>query len=71
MTTADLICSRLPNRPLVSPGDVAAAFGFSTTNPIISAIQCGRLDAVRTAGRYFIARECAERYIRAEEGGAK
>ena len=64
MTTADLIISKLPNSPTVSPKDIAGATGMLTTVGVINAIQNGQLDAVKLGGRYIIARASAETYIR-------
>lgn len=64
MTTAELIISKLPDTPTVSPKDISAAAGMLTTVGVINAIQNGQLDAVKFGGRYIIARESAENYIR-------
>lgn len=64
MTTADLIISRLPNTQTLTPADIAGAAGMLTTVGVINAIQNGQLDAVKLGGRYIIARESAETYIR-------
>lgn len=63
MTTADLIISKLPDSPTVSPKDIAGAAGMLTTVGVINAIQNGQLDAVKIGGRYIIARTSAETYI--------
>lgn len=47
MATSDDIISRLPNKPLLAPIDIALACGMSTTLPIYEAIECGTLSAVR------------------------
>jgi hypothetical protein len=63
--TAELIASRLPGTPLVSPEEIAAAIGSRSTNPVLRSISVGRLAACRVGGRYVIARTEAERWIRA------
>ena len=47
MATSDDIISRLPNKPLLAPIDIAIACGMETTLPIYAAIECGTLSAVR------------------------
>lgn len=64
MTTAELIISKLPDSPTLSPKDIAGAAGMLTTVGVINAIQNGQLDAVKIGGRYIIARASAEIYIR-------
>lgn len=64
-STVDLILSRLPAKPLLSPRDVADALGTSTTQPVMQAIQTGSISSVVISGRYIISRTEAERYIRA------
>ncbi len=62
--TTALILSRLPRRPLLAPRDLADAYGYASSKPIIDAIQTGRLAASRSGRRYLIARTEAERYVR-------
>lgn len=62
--TVDLIVSRLPRTPLVTPEDIASAIAARTTNAIIRAIAVGHLAACRIGGRYLIARSEAERWVR-------
>lgn len=64
MTTAELIISRLPARPIVTPQDLAAAVGMSTTVGVVNAIQSGKIDAVKIGGRYYIGRDAAAAYVR-------
>lgn len=64
-STVDLILSRLPAKPLLSPRDVADAFGLTTTQTILLAIQTGKLACATIGNRFIISRTEAERYIRA------
>lgn len=66
-TTTQAIINQLPKKPLVSPADVAAAYGLASTNPILADIKVGRLAANTINGRYLISRSEAERYIEANE----
>ena len=61
--TVSLIVSRLPNKPLVSPADISAALGLSTTGPVLDAIADGKIAAARVGTRYIVAREEAARYL--------
>lgn len=65
--TTKAIIDHLPRKPLVSPADVAAAYGLASTNPILADIKVGRLAANTINGRYLISRSEAERYIEANE----
>jgi len=66
-TTTQAIINQLPKKPLVSPADVAAAYGLATTTPILADIKVGKLAANTINGRYIISRSEAERYIEANE----
>lgn len=66
-TTTQAIINQLPKKPLVSPADVAAAYGLASTNPILADIKVGKLAANTINGRYLISRSEAERYIEANE----
>ena len=57
----------LPRKPLLSPAEVAAAYGLATTNPILADIKAGRLAANRIGSQYVISRSAAEAYIAANE----
>ena len=61
--TARKIVSRLPDRPMLSPGDISAAFGLATTQPILQDIALGLLEAVKVGNRYIVSEEEACRYI--------
>lgn len=61
--TTKAIIDRLPKKPLLSPGDLAAACGLATNDPVIADIKMGKLQAVRIGGRYIVSFEAAKRYI--------
>ena len=61
--TAAAIVDRLPLKPLLSAREVADAIGATTTQPVLEAIEAGRLPAARPAGRYIISRNAAEKWI--------
>lgn len=63
--TTQAIIERLPNKPILIPAEIAAAFGMATTNPILDAIKRGRINASSVGGKFYIAREEAARYIEA------
>ena len=66
-TTTQAIIALLPKKPLLSPADVAAAYGLATTNPILADIKVGKLAANIVGGKYIISRSAAEAYIAANE----
>jgi len=61
------IIKMLPQKPLLSPADVAAAYGLATTQTILADIKVGRLAANIVGGRYVISRDAARDYIAANE----
>ncbi|MBQ8112195.1 MAG: hypothetical protein IJ146_03205 [Kiritimatiellae bacterium] len=65
--TTKAIIDRLPKKPILAPGDISAAFGMASTNPILADIKAGRLAANVVGGKYYIAREEAVRYIESTE----
>ncbi|MBR0506268.1 MAG: hypothetical protein IJJ84_12760 [Kiritimatiellae bacterium] len=65
--TTQAIVARLPRKPLLSPADIAAAYGLSTTNAIIAEIKTGRIAANVIGGKYVISRAAAEAYVAANE----
>ena len=65
--TTQVIIDQLPKKPLLSPADVAAAYGLATAVPIIADIKVGKLAANAINGRYIISRSAAEAYIAANE----
>ena len=65
--TTQAIIAQLPKKPLLSPADLAAAYGLATAVPIIADIKVGKLAANSINGRYIISRAAAEAYIEANE----
>lgn len=71
--TTQAIIDRLPDKPVLIPAEIAAAFGMADGGPIISAIKRGKISASCVSGKFYICREAAARYIestayRADEG---
>ena len=66
-TTTQAIIESLPRKPILTPADIAAAYGLATTNPIIADIKVGKLAANAINGKYIISRSAAEAYIEANE----
>ncbi len=65
-TTLSII-KQLPQKPLLSPADIAAAYGLATTQAIIADIKTGKLAANVIGGKYIISRDAARDYIAANE----
>lgn len=65
-TTLSII-KMLPQRPLLSPADIAAAYGLATTQSIIADIKTGKLAANMIGGKYIISRDAARDYILSNE----
>ena len=65
--TTEAIINLLPKKPLLTPADVAAAYGLATTQTILADIKTGKLAANIVGGKYIIARSAAEAYIAANE----
>ena len=65
-TTLSII-KLLPQKPLLSPAELAAAYGLASANPIIADIKTGKLAANMINGRYIISRDAARAYIVANE----
>ena len=65
--TTQAIIARLPKKPLLSPADIAAAYGLATTNTIIADIKTGLLAANTVGGRYIVSHSAAEQYIATNE----
>lgn len=65
--TTKAIIDRLPGKPILSPGDIAAAYGMATSAAILADIKAGRLAANVVGGKYYIARTEAARYIESTE----
>ena len=66
-TTTQAIIESLPRKPILTPADIAAAYGLASANPILADIKIGKLAANSINGRYLISRSEAERYIEANE----
>lgn len=65
--TTRSIIELLPKKPLLSPADIAAAYGLATTAPILADIKTGKLSANVLNGKYIISRDAARDYIVANE----
>ena len=65
--TTQSIIDRLPRKPLVTPADIAAAYGLATTKSILDNIKTGMLAANMIGGRYIISRDAARDYIASNE----
>ncbi len=65
--TTQTIVSRLPARAVLSPMDIAIAYGMRRPDTIIHCIRTGQLQAARVGGRWVVARAEAERFIGASE----
>lgn len=65
--TTRAIINRLPDRPILSPVDIAAAYGMATTHTILADIKTGRLAAQYVGGRYIISMKAATDYISRNE----
>ena len=65
--TTQAIIDSLPRKPILTPADIAAAYGLATTKRILSDIKVGRLAANTINGKYIISRKAAEAYIAANE----
>ena len=61
--TVAAILSRLPRKPLVSPQEIADAFGLSTPQTVIGDIAAGLVAAVKVGNRYLVSRDEAARYV--------
>lgn len=66
-STTKAIIDRLPRKPLLAPADIAAAYGFASTNTVLADIKTGRLAANVCGGKYIISRASAEAYIESNE----
>lgn len=65
-TTLSII-KLLPQKPLLSPAEIAAAYGLASTNTILADIKTGKLAANMIGGKYVISRDAARAYIVANE----
>ena len=65
--TTQAIIAQLPKKPLLTPADIAAAYGLVTTQAILAEIKTGKLAANCIGGKYIISREAASAYIAGNE----
>ena len=65
--TTQAIIARLGKKPLLSPKEVADAYGLKTTDPVLADIRLGRIAANLVGGKYIISHEAATAYIAANE----
>lgn len=65
--TTQAIIDQLPKKPLLTPAEVAAAYGLKTSDIILDDIRTGRLPANKVGKLYIISRAAAEAYIAANE----
>jgi hypothetical protein len=61
------IIDRLPNKPIIGPGDIAAAFGMPDASRVIDAIRRGKILAATIGRKFYISRDEAARYIESTE----
>lgn len=65
--TVELIISRLPRKPILNAREIADALALGRTDPIVAAIESGKLNAAKVGKQYRISRTEAERWIRSLE----
>ena len=65
--TTQAIIARLPKKPILAPGDIAAAYGLATCSSILADIKTGKIEVNSIGGKYLISHEAAEAYIAANE----
>lgn len=65
--TTQAIINRLPNKPLLTPAEVAAVYGLKSTGPILADIKTGKLVANKVGGQYIVSHAAAEAYVAANE----
>ncbi len=61
--TTQAIIDRLPNKPILTPIEIAAAFGMPDSSAVLDAIRRGYILAATLGRKFFISRSEAERYI--------
>ena len=61
------IIDRLPNKPILTPAEVASVYGLKSTGPILADIKTGKLVANKIGGQYIVARTAAAAYVAANE----
>lgn len=65
--TTQAILDRLPQRDILTPVDIAIAYGMRSQNPILADIKLGRMSVHAVNGRFLVARAEAVRYITENE----
>ncbi len=65
--TTDAIIARLPDKELLSPLELAAAFGLKTSQPILNQIDLGKLSASKLEKGLSISRDVAIEFIQSCE----
>lgn len=61
--TTQAIIDRLSTKPVLSPGDIAAAYGMPDATLILESIRRGRILAATVGRKFYISRDEAARYI--------
>ncbi len=61
--TLDVIIGRLPQKPLLTPREIADACGLASTSAILDGIRNGSLQAVVFGKRIMIARDSAITFL--------
>lgn len=65
--TTRAIINRLPDKPLISPQEIADAFAFATSQAVIQDIASGQCGAVKVGNRYIVSIDEAKRYVASKE----
>ena len=65
--TTQAIINRLPKKPILTPAEVASAYGLKSTGPILADIKTGKLVANKIGGQYIVSHAAAEAYVAANE----
>lgn len=65
--TTQAIIDRLPNKPLLTPAEVASVYGLKSTGPVLADIKTGKLVANKVGGQYIVSHAAAEAYVAANE----
>ena len=66
-STTRIIIDRLPSKPLLSPAEIADAYGLASTNKVLADIKTGILPANRIGGKFLVSHAVAEEYIERNE----
>ncbi len=65
--TTQAIIERLPMKPVLSPSDIADAYGMPDATLVLEAIKRGRILAATVGRKFYISRDEAARYIESTE----